>query len=55
MKKPKETEEQVKTTIRLPREVWHAARVRALEQRIDFQDWVAEAMRQHLKRKEGGR
>lgn len=48
MKKPK-TEEVVKTTVRLRRDVWHAARVRALEQRIDFQDLVAAAVELYLK------
>jgi hypothetical protein len=56
MKKPK-TEEVVKTTVRLRRDIWLAARGRALEQRIDFQDLVAAAIELYLRtqRKEGGR
>ena len=59
MKKPKEADDSVvKTTIRLPRAIWHAARVRALDEQIDFQDLVAAALEAHLKkpqRKGGGR
>ena len=53
--KKKPTEESVKTTIRLSRAVWHAARVRALEERMDFQDLVAAAIQAYLKKpsKEG--
>jgi hypothetical protein len=46
-KKPTEV---VKSTIRLPRAVWHAARVRALDERIDFQDLVAAAIQAYLKK-----
>jgi hypothetical protein len=58
MKKPKADNEVVKTTIRMPRAIWHAARVRALDEQIDFQDVVAAALEAHLKkplRKRGGR
>ena len=59
MKTPKEDDNSVvKTTIRMPRAVWHAARVRAFDEQIDFQDLVAAALEAHLKkpqRKGGGR
>jgi hypothetical protein len=57
MKKPKPMAgETVKTTLRLPRALWHAGRVRALEQRMDFQDLVALALTAYLKgSKEGAR
>jgi hypothetical protein len=59
MKKPKPRQGDdsiVKTTIRLPRAVWYAARVRALEEQIDFQDLVVAALEAHLKkpRRKGG-
>jgi hypothetical protein len=57
MKKSKQAEDSiVKTTIRLPRGVWHAARVRALDEQIDFQDLVVAALEAHLKkpRRKGG-
>jgi hypothetical protein len=56
MKKSKSADEVVKTTIRMPRVVWHAARVRALDEQIDFQDLVAAALEAHLKkpRRKGG-
>jgi predicted DNA-binding ribbon-helix-helix protein len=41
-------EDVVKTTMRLPRALWVEARKAALDDRVDFQDLVAEAMRAHL-------
>jgi predicted DNA-binding ribbon-helix-helix protein len=38
----------VKTTMRLPRPLWVEARKAALDDGVDFQDLVAEAMRAHL-------
>jgi len=57
MKKPKTVDEVVKTTIRMPRAVWHAARVRALDEQIDFQDLVVAALEVYLKkpRRKGGK
>lgn len=57
MKKPRPADDEsvVKTTIRLPRPIWHAAKVRALEERVDFQDLVAHAIEQYLKQREGRR
>ena len=58
MKKPKEADDSVvKTTIRLPRAIWHAARVRALDEQIDFQDLVVAALEAYLKkpRRKGGK
>jgi hypothetical protein len=45
----KDRGEMVKTTLRLPRAIWLAARTRALEDGIDFQDMVAAALEQYLK------
>jgi hypothetical protein len=56
MKKQDQAEEPVKTTIRMPRRIWLAARTRALEEGIDFQDLVASAIDTYLKapsKKEG--
>jgi hypothetical protein len=50
MKKPQTADEVVKTTIRMPRAIWHAARVRALDEQIDFQDLVVAALEAHLKK-----
>ncbi len=36
--------EMVKTSLRLPRDVWRAARLKALDERMDFQDLVAKAL-----------
>jgi hypothetical protein len=48
----------VKTTMRLPRELWNETRVQALYDRRNAQDLVAEALELYLKTKakrEGGR
>lgn len=61
MKQPKTTAgEIIKTTMKLPRSLWHAARVRALDERIDFQELVARALAAYLQKpakggKEGAR
>jgi hypothetical protein len=57
MKKTQAADEVVKTTIRMPRTVWHAARVRALDEQIDFQDLVVAALEAYLKkpRRKGGK
>ena len=57
MKKQKTDDSVVKTTIRLPRTIWHAARVRALDEQIDFQDLVVAALEAYLKkpRRKGGK
>ncbi|MGH7484049.1 MAG: hypothetical protein ACREMY_00415 [bacterium] len=39
----------VKTTLRLPSDIWRAARVRALDDRISFQDLVERALHDYLK------
>jgi hypothetical protein len=59
MNKPKPNQSDdsiVKTTIRLPRTIWHAARVQALDDQIDFQDLVVSALKAYLKkpRRKGG-
>jgi len=49
--KAKEKVEMVKTTLRLPEPLWRDARIRALDERKDFQTVVAEALGAHLKTK----
>lgn len=45
----------MKTSIEIPEDVWRAAKIRALDERKNFQDIVAEALREFLKRpKKGG-
>lgn len=39
----------VKTTVRIPEDLWKAARVRAIEDRADFQDIVIRALAAYLK------
>lgn len=55
MKQAKSEDGRVKCTVRLPEEVWHAARVQALSERRDFQELVADALRDYLKRKTKGK
>jgi len=40
-----------KTTIRLPEDIWRAARIKALDEDRDFQDIVADALRDYLKKR----
>ncbi len=49
--KAKRRVEMIKTTLRLPENVWREARIRALDERKDFQTVVAEALEAHLKTK----
>lgn len=55
----KDKADPVKTTVRIPAALWRAARVRALDERADFQDVVVRALEAYLKtavrRREGGR
>ena len=39
----------VKTTLRVPAELWEAARIRAIQERRTFQDVLADALRMYLK------
>ena len=43
-------EETVKTSLRLPDDLWKAARIKAIERGVDAQDIVAEALRQYLRK-----
>ena len=43
-----------KTTLRIDQEVWRAARIRALDERVGFQDIVERALRLYLKTPKGG-
>ena len=46
----------VKTSIEIPEDVWRAAKIRAMDERKNFQDLVAAALREYLKRpKKGGK
>jgi len=45
----------VKTSVEIPEDIWRAAKIRALDDRKNFQEIVAEALREFLKRaKKGG-
>ncbi len=54
----KETGDTVKTSVALPRELWKAAHVRALDEDLDLQDVIAAALAAYLrtpKAQPGGR
>jgi len=40
----------VKTSLRLPDELWQKARIEAIKRRVDLQDIVAEALEQYFKK-----
>ena len=50
----KEGEAMRKTTLRIDQEVWRSARIRALDERVGFQDIVDRALRLYLKMPKGG-
>ena len=54
-KKAEESSEMVKTSLRLPRALWRDARVRALDEHLEFQELVAKALEAYLKGKGGVR
>lgn len=44
-----------KTSIEIPEEIWRAAKIRAMDEKKNFQDIVAEALDEFLKKpKRGG-
>ena len=45
----------VKTTVKLPRDVWLAARMLALQEGTELQILVADALRAHLKNIKGSK
>jgi hypothetical protein len=46
----------VRTSIEIPEDVWRAAKIRAMDERKNFQDVVAAALRAYLRRlKKGGK
>jgi hypothetical protein len=46
----------MRTSIEIPEDVWRAAKIRAMDERKNFQDLVAAALREYLKRsKKGGK
>jgi predicted HicB family RNase H-like nuclease len=51
-KKNQSEEKIIKTTLRVPRSVWTAARIRGLEEGVSVQDLVVKAIQSYLK---GGR
>jgi hypothetical protein len=56
MKTSKTTsEETVKTTMKLPRNLWETARIRAFQERIDFQELVALALAAYLEKPAKGK
>ena len=48
--KPMQKRTMVKTSLRLPEDIWKAARIRAIEMNMDAQDLVAHAVEQYLKK-----
>jgi len=44
----------VKTSIEIPEEVWRAAKIRAMDEKRNFQDVVTEALREYLKKSKRG-
>jgi hypothetical protein len=58
-KRAKQTAEVVKTSVALPRALWKAAHVRALDESRDLQDVIASALETYLKvpfeSREGGK
>jgi len=44
----------VKTSIEIPEDVWRAAKIRAMDEKKNFQDVVAEALRDYLKKQKKG-
>ena len=47
--------ERVKTSIALPRALWRAAHVRAMDEGLELQEIVAKALEAYLKGKGGAR
>jgi len=52
--KTKEPVEMVKCTMKLPADAWRAGRIRALDERRDFQEVVADALKLYLKQPQKG-
>lgn len=48
--KPVQEQKRVKTSLNLPEDLWTAARIKAIEMKVDAQDLVALAIEQFLKR-----
>ena len=44
----------VKTSVEIPEDVWRAAKIRAMDEKKNFQDIVAEALKEFLKRSKRG-
>jgi hypothetical protein len=44
----------VKTSIEIPEDVWRAAKIRAMDEKKNFQDVVADALRDYLKKQKKG-
>jgi hypothetical protein len=45
----------IKTSIEIPEDLWRAAKIRAMNERKNFQDVTAAALREYLKPKKGGK
>lgn len=52
MTKKDETEEAVKTSLKIPRRLWREARIRAMDENTDLQTIVSRALEAYL---DGGR
>ncbi len=53
--KAKAKPKMIKTTLRLPEELWKRVRMHSIEADRDAQDIVADALEQYLKQQKGGR
>jgi hypothetical protein len=42
--------ETVKTTFNFPREIWEAAKIQAIKERVDLKDIVVKALEAYLKK-----
>jgi len=51
LKDDKKKPEMTKTTLRLPKKVFQAARIRAIQEERNFQDIVSDALQAYLKTK----
>jgi metal-responsive CopG/Arc/MetJ family transcriptional regulator len=47
--------ETVKTSVELPEDLWRAAKILAMDEKKNLQEVIADALRNHLKAKKGGK
>jgi hypothetical protein len=53
-KEPFPMSETVKTSVKLPKELWREASIRAIDENRDLQDVIASALELYLKTHKGG-